>query len=115
MRALRDLECALAVACTGDAEDMAAYVSLQGELSCLHQLTAAHTPLLALLGRHTASLAKRASTSSLPAGDELARHLSPEIDTALGILQGLTLLSKACKAAVGERWTIEVGQRPRSC
>lgn len=68
-----------------------------------------HTPLLTLLARHAASLSKRASTTSLPAGDEFARHLSPEIDTSLSILQGVTLLSRNCKAAVGERWAMEVG------
>lgn len=73
-----------------------------------YQLTSVHVPLLNVLGRHTASLAKRASTSSLPPGDELARHLIPEIDIILSVLQGLSLLSKSCKAAVGEKWALEM-------
>ncbi|RSH80027.1 uncharacterized protein EHS24_009699 [Apiotrichum porosum] len=95
LRALRDLERGLASACGNGG--LEAFVALQ-----------VHTPLLTLLARHAASLSKRASITSLPAGDEFARHLSPEIDTSLSILQGVTLLSRNCKAAVGERWAMEM-------
>lgn len=32
----------------------------------------------------------------------------PEIDVAINILQGLSLLSRSCKEEVGERWAMEV-------
>ncbi|KAL1412595.1 hypothetical protein Q8F55_000342 [Vanrija albida] len=99
-RALAILKTALVSACSG--KD-----SVSSPLVDLLELEP-HTPLLALLGRHTASLAKRASSSSLPVGDDLARHLSPEIDLALSVLQGLSLLGSACKKAVGERWAMEM-------
>ncbi|KAL7425277.1 hypothetical protein Q5752_000965 [Cryptotrichosporon argae] len=66
-----------------------------------------HQPLLALLARHTSTLTRR-SSSSLPPGDEVAGALGREIEPAVSVLQGLCLLSRECKDAVGERWVLEM-------
>ena len=67
---------------------------------------AVHTSLLTLLTRHAQTLCKRGT--SLPPGDEAATSLSPELVSIIGILQGLCLVSHACKEAVGEIWIMEV-------
>ncbi|KIR39087.1 hypothetical protein I307_01806 [Cryptococcus deuterogattii 99/473] len=64
--------------------------------------------LVSLLTRHTSTLSHRSSHISLPAGDELALSLIPELTLVVGILQGLCLLSRRCKELVGEGWVMEV-------
>jgi hypothetical protein len=44
----------------------------------------------------------------LHAQDDLATSLLPEMLLAVGILQGLCLLSGRAKGASGEEWAIEV-------
>ncbi|CAK9782964.1 hypothetical protein CC85DRAFT_286936 [Cutaneotrichosporon oleaginosum] len=97
LHALRQLEATLVAAHSGNGMPVQDLISLKS-----------HEPILVLLGRHTASLAKRGAGTSLATGDDLAHHLSPEIDVAVNVLQGLCLLSKSCKAAAGQRWTMEM-------
>lgn len=67
-----------------------------------------YRPLLSLLSRHTQTLTQRAHSSSLPPNDEVATGLIPELGIIIGLLQGLCLLSRACKDAVSESWVLEV-------
>jgi hypothetical protein len=89
-------------------------VQARGELflcSSLHTslVIAVYQPILSLLTRHAQTLSQRAHASSLPVDDEIATALIPELQTIVGILQGLCLLSRSCKAAVSESWVLEVG------
>ncbi|WWC92620.1 uncharacterized protein L201_007579 [Kwoniella dendrophila CBS 6074] len=67
-----------------------------------------HQTLLSLLIRHTSSLSQRSSHTSLPAKDDLAFSLIPEIEVIASILQGLCCLSRKCKETVGEGWVMEM-------
>ncbi|OCF62036.1 hypothetical protein L486_01702 [Kwoniella mangroviensis CBS 10435] len=78
-------------------------VKLQGLVS--RQI---HQTLLSLLTRHASTLAQRSSHTSLPANDELAISLIPEIEVVASILQGLCCLSRRCKETVGESWVMEM-------
>lgn len=64
--------------------------------------------LVSLLTRHTSTLSHRSSHIPLPADDEMALSLIPELTLVVGILQGLCLLSRRCKEFVGEGWVMEV-------
>ncbi len=67
-----------------------------------------HLPLITLLSRHAQTLSSRSSHSSLPAGDEVAMSLIPELELMVSILQGLCLLSRKAKKATGQSWIMEV-------
>ncbi|GMK56256.1 hypothetical protein CspeluHIS016_0300960 [Cutaneotrichosporon spelunceum] len=95
--ALRQLEATLMLAYAGQGVPIADLLELKF-----------HEPVLALMGRHTASLIKRGSGTALLPNDDLAQHLKPELDVAVNILQGLCLLSKSCKATAGRMWTMEM-------
>ncbi|BEI88795.1 uncharacterized protein CcaverHIS019_0201570 [Cutaneotrichosporon cavernicola] len=97
VHALRQLEATLILAYAGQGVPLADLL----ELKC-------HEPVLALMGRHTASLIKRGSGTALLPNDDLAQHLRPELDVAVNILQGLCLLSKSCKATAGQMWAMEM-------
>ncbi|WVQ74526.1 hypothetical protein IAR50_004127 [Cryptococcus sp. DSM 104548] len=71
-------------------------------------LLSPHTTLLSLLTRHAAALSLRSSHTSLPAGDELATGLIPELHAIVSMLQGLCLLSQTCKEAVGDDCVLEM-------
>ncbi|WVO19543.1 uncharacterized protein IAS62_000831 [Cryptococcus decagattii] len=64
--------------------------------------------LVSLLTRHTSTLSHRSSHIPLPADDEMALSLIPELTLVVGILQGLCLMSRRCKEFVGEGWVMEV-------
>ncbi|WWC73901.1 uncharacterized protein I206_107873 [Kwoniella pini CBS 10737] len=67
-----------------------------------------HNILLSLLTRYTSTLSQRSSHTSLPAKDEVAYALIPEIETIASILQGLCCLSRTCKETMGEGWVMEM-------
>ncbi|WVQ95880.1 hypothetical protein IAU59_002979 [Kwoniella sp. CBS 9459] len=67
-----------------------------------------HQPLLSLLTRHTSTLSLRASSTAIPANDNLAVSLIPELTIVVGMIQGLCLLSKGCKDVVGDSWVMEM-------
>ncbi|WVQ84842.1 hypothetical protein IAT38_006999 [Cryptococcus sp. DSM 104549] len=98
---------------------MAALKALEGWLveACLNgddvqlEKLLEHQPydaLIALLSRHAQTLSQRSAHTSLPAGDELAMSLVPELSALVGMLQGICLISKACKNSVGEGWVMEM-------
>ncbi|OWZ63312.1 hypothetical protein AYX14_06753 [Cryptococcus neoformans] len=98
MAALKGVEKFLVEACAGQQFD-----ALEEFLSFNPYDT-----LVNLLTRHTSTLSHRSCHTSLPAGDELALSLIPELKLVVGILQGLCLLSRGCKELVGEGWVMEV-------
>nr|XP_018260048.1 uncharacterized protein I303_06965 [Kwoniella dejecticola CBS 10117]OBR82206.1 hypothetical protein I303_06965 [Kwoniella dejecticola CBS 10117] len=67
-----------------------------------------HNVLLSLLTRHTTTLSQRSSHTSLPARDEVAFSLIPEIEVISSILQGLCCISRKCKETMGEGWVMEM-------
>ncbi|WVW87115.1 hypothetical protein I302_109172 [Kwoniella bestiolae CBS 10118] len=67
-----------------------------------------HQTLLSLLTRHTSTLSQKSSHTSLPANDETAVGLIPELEVVASILQGLCCLSRRCKEMVGESWVMEM-------
>lgn len=68
-----------------------------------------HTALLALLARHAQTLTSQSLDShALPPGHPLALALLFELCSLVSLLQGLCLLSRECKLAVGESWVLEV-------
>ncbi|ORX37561.1 cell division control protein 14, SIN component-domain-containing protein [Kockovaella imperatae] len=62
--------------------------------------------LINLMARHAQTLSRRGQ--SLVAGDEMAAHLVPEIACIVGMLQGLSLMSRSCKEVLGEPWVMEI-------
>ncbi|TYJ59163.1 hypothetical protein B9479_000152 [Cryptococcus floricola] len=71
-------------------------------------LFAAYSTLLSLLNRHASALSLRSSHTSLPAGDDLAIGLIPELHAIVSMLQGLCLLSQKCKEAIGDECVLEM-------
>ena len=67
---------------------------------------AVHDSLITLLTRHVQTLSRH--RVSLSPGDETAFVLCPEISSIVEMLQGLALLSKECKASLGQFWVMEV-------
>ena len=67
-----------------------------------------YEPLIALMARHAQCLTQRAHSSSLPPADEVAMAVVPELTIIVEILQGLCLLSRRSKEAIGEAWVLEV-------
>ncbi|WVF68327.1 hypothetical protein IAT40_003092 [Kwoniella sp. CBS 6097] len=102
LAALKGLERALVEACL-DSGSRAGSNALEALVS--HGL---HQPLLSLLTRHTSTLSLRASSTAIPANDDLALSLMPEISVIVSMIQGLCLLSKGCKDVVGESWVMEM-------
>lgn len=62
-----------------------------------------HVPLLSLMTRHAQILA-----SKHPPRDEELLGMVTELAAVISLLQGLCLLSRKCKAAVGEQHVLEV-------
>jgi hypothetical protein len=71
--------------------------------SSSRKLTAVHTGLIGLMTRHAQALSSRHP----PYGDELA-GIVLEMGGIVRLLQGLCLMSRECKEAVGQQHVLEV-------